>query len=83
MIVLVCSCGKLCYLHDMLSVYGDADAAVEAIEYKMYQMNLCNLCLCLSINTDFSFLMRGKLSRSCMLPGSRTWLVKKEEFTFQ
>ena len=67
---------KFCYLGDMLSVDGDADAAVEAcirIGWKLVP---------LLTNKDVSFIMRGRLYSSCvrssMLHGSETWRVRKE-----
>jgi len=48
---------QFCYLDDMLSVDGDADAAVEARVRKGWN-NLDNLCLCLPIRTSH-FLWEG------------------------
>jgi len=63
-----------CYLGDMLSVDGDADAAAEARVCKRWN-KFTNKDVC-------SLLMRGKLYRSCvfncMLHGCETWSVKKE-----
>ena len=64
----------------MLSVDGDADAAVEArirIGWnKFWQL------VALLINKDVSLIMRGRLYSSCvrssMLHGSDTWPVRKE-----
>jgi len=42
---------KFCYLGDMLSIDGDADAAVEA-EYERDGINVDNVCLCLPITTS-------------------------------
>ena len=71
---------KSCYLADMLSVDGDADAAVEArirIGWNKF-MQLVPLLT----NKDVSLIMRGRLYSSCvrssMLHGSETWCVRKE-----
>ena len=71
---------KFCYLGDMLSVDGDADAAVEArirIGWNKFRQ-----LLPLLTNKDTSFIMRGRLYSSCvrrsMLHGSETWPVRKE-----
>jgi len=71
-----------CYLGDMLSVDGDADAALEARVCKGW-----NKFRQLT-DKNISLLMRGKLCRSFvlsgMLYGSETWPVKKEnELTLQ
>jgi len=67
---------KFCYLGDMLSVDGDADAAVEArirIGWNKFRQQLTN--------KDVSLIMRGRLYSSCvqssMLHGSETWPVRK------
>ena len=65
---------KLCYLGDMLSVDGDADAAVEA------RIRVCwnkfRQLVPLLTNKDVSLIMRGRLYSSCvrssMLHGSET-----------
>ena len=66
---------KFCYLGDMLSVDGDADAAVEA-RIKFRQL------VPLLTNKDVSLVMRRRLYSSCvrssMLRGSETWPVRKE-----
>jgi len=63
-----------CYLGDMLSVNGDANAAVEARVHKGW--NKFRQLVSLLTNKDVSLLMRGKLStscvRSCMLHSSET-----------
>jgi len=71
---------KFSYLGDMLSVDGDADAAVEArirIGWNKF-MQLVPLLT----NNDVSLIMRGGLYSSCvrssMLHGSGTWPVRKE-----
>ena len=73
---------KFCYLPvgDMLSVDGDADAAVEArirISWNMFRQ-----LVPLLTNKDVSLIMRGRLYsslvRSSMLHGSDTWPVRKE-----
>jgi len=55
---------KFCYLVDMLSVYGDTDAAVEArirIGWNKFRQ-----LVPLLTNKDVSLIMRGKLYSSCM-----------------
>jgi len=71
---------KFCYLGDMLSVDGDADAAVEArirIGWNKFRQ-----LVPLLTNRDISLIRRGRLYSSCvqssMLHGSETWPVKKE-----
>ena len=71
---------KFCYLGDMLSVDGDADAAVEArirIGWNKFRQLVPRLT-----NKDVSLIMRGRLYSSCvrssMLHGSETWHVRKE-----
>ena len=71
---------KFCYLGDMLSVDGDADAAVEArirIGWNKFRQ-----LVPLLTNKDASLIMRGRLYSSCvrssMLHGSETWPVRKE-----
>ena len=65
---------------DMLSVDGDADAAVEAsirIGWNKFRQ-----LVPLLTNKDVSLIMRGRLYSSCvrsrMLHGSETWPVRKE-----
>jgi len=65
---------KFCYLGDMLSVDGDADAAVETtirIEWNKFRQ-----LVPLLTNKDISLIMRGRLYSSCvrssMLHGSET-----------
>ena len=53
-----------CYLGDMLSVDGDADAAVETRVHKGW--NKFRQLVPLLINKNASLLMRGKLYRSCV-----------------
>jgi len=69
-----------CYLGDMLSTDGDADAAVEAGVHKGW--NKFRRLVLLLTNKDASLFMRRKLYRSCahscMLHSSETWPVKKE-----
>jgi len=71
---------KFCYLGDMLSVDGDADAAVEA-RIKI-GWNKCRQLVPLLTNKDVSLITRGRLYSSCvrssMLHGSETWPVRKE-----
>ena len=71
---------KFCYLGDMLSVDGDADAAVEArirISWNKFRQ-----LVSLLTNKDLSLIIRGRLYSSCvrnsMLHGSETWPVRKE-----
>jgi len=71
---------KVCYLGDMLSVDGDADAAVEArirIGWNKFRQLVPRLT-----NTDVSLIMRGRMYSSCvrssMLHGSETWPLRKE-----
>ena len=81
-----CCCTKLellakfCYLGDMLSVDGDADAAVEArirIGWNKFRQLVPMLT-----NKDVSLIMRARLYSSCvrssMLHGSETLPVRKE-----
>ena len=71
---------KFCYLGDMLSVDGDADAAVEA--RNRIGWNKFRQLVPLLTNKDLSLIMRGRLYSSCvrssMLHGSETWPVRKE-----
>ena len=71
---------KFCYLGDMLSVDGDADAAVEArirIGWNKFRQ-----LVPLLTNRDISLIRRGRLYSTCvrssMLHGSETWPVRKE-----
>jgi len=71
---------KFCYLGDMLSVDGDADAAVEArirIGWNKFRQ-----LVPLLINRAISLIRRGRLYSSCvrssMLHRSETWPVMKE-----
>jgi len=71
---------KVCYLGDMLSVDGDADAAVEArirISWNKFRHLVPMLT-----TKDISLTMRGRLYSRCvqssMLHGSETWPVRKE-----
>jgi len=66
---------KFCYLGDMLSVDGDADAAVEArirIGWNKFRQLVAWLT-----NRDISLIRSGRLYSSCvqssMLHGSETW----------
>ena len=66
----------------MLSVHGDADAAVEARIRTGW--NKFRQLVPLLTNKDVSLIMRGRLYSSCglyrssMLYGSETWPVRKE-----
>jgi len=55
---------KFCYLGDMLSVDGDADAAVEA--RNRIGWNKFRLLVPLLTNKDVSLIMRGRLYSSCV-----------------
>ena len=74
------SMDKFCYLGDMLSVDGDADAALETrirIGWNKFRQ-----LVPLLTNKDISLTVRGRLYSSCvrssMLHGSETWPVRKE-----
>jgi len=71
---------KFCYLGDMWSVDGDADAAVEArirIGWNKFRQ-----LVPLLTNRDISLIRRGRLYSSCVrssvLHGSESWPVRKE-----
>ena len=71
---------QFCYLGDMLSVEGDADAAVETrirIGWNKFRQ-----LVSLLTNKDISLTVRGRLYSSCvqssMLHGSEIWPVRKE-----
>jgi len=72
---------KFCYLGDMLSVDGDADATVEA-RIRIGWNKLRQLVPLLT-NRDISLIRRGRLYSSCvwssMLHGSETWPVRKDK----
>jgi len=77
---------KFRYLGDMLSVDGDADAAVET--RIQIGWNKFRQFVPLLTNRDMSLIRRGRLYSSCvrssMLHGSETWPVRKEnEVAFQ
>jgi len=55
---------KFCYLGDMLSVDGDADAAVEA--RIRFGWNKFRQLVPLLTNKDMSLIMRGRLYNSCV-----------------
>ena len=71
---------KACYLGDMLSVDGDADAAVE-VRIRI-GWNKFRQLVPLLTNKDVSFIMSGRFYSSyvlsSMLHGSETWPVRKE-----
>jgi len=71
---------KFCYLGDMLSVDGDANAAVEARIQTGW--NKFRQLIALHTNMDISLIMTGRLYSShvycSMLHGSETWPVSKE-----
>ena len=71
---------KFRYLGDMLSVDGDADAAVEA--RIQIGWNKFRQLVPVFTNKDMSLIMRGRLYSSCvrssMLHGYETWPVRKE-----
>jgi len=70
---------KFCYLGDMLSVDGDADAAVQA-GIQIARNKLRHLVPLLT-NKDISLIIRVRLYSSCvrssMLHGSENWPVRK------
>ena len=69
-----------CYVGDMLSVDGDADAAVEA--RIRIGLNKFRQLVSLLTNKGVSLIMRERLYSTCvrisMLRGSETWHVRKE-----
>ena len=71
---------KFCYLGDMLSVDGDADAAVEVRIQTGW--NKFRQVVPLLTNRDISLIRRGRLyssgMRISMLHRSETWHVRKE-----
>ena len=71
---------KFCYLGDMLSVDGDADAALEATI--RIGRNKFKQLVPLLTNRNISLIRRGRLYSSCvrssMLHGSEPWPVRKE-----
>ena len=73
--------GKFCYLGDMFSVDGDADAAVET-RIRTGWSKLRQLIPLQLTNKDISLKVRGRLYSSCvlssMLHGSETWPLRKE-----
>ena len=74
---------KFCYLCDMLSVDGDADAAVEARIHIGW--NKFRQFLPLLTNNDTSLRVRGivtlysRFVQSSTLHGSETWPIKKRK----
>jgi len=71
---------KVCYLGDMLSVDGDADAAVETrirIGWNKFRQ-----LVPLLTNKDISLTVRARLYSSCVrsstLHRSETWAARKE-----
>jgi len=71
---------KFCCLGDMLSMDGDADAAVEARIQTGW--NKFRQLVPVPTNRDRSLISRGRLYssyvQSSMLHGSETWPVRKE-----
>jgi len=67
---------KFCYLGDMLSVDGDADAGVEA--RIQVSWNKFGQLVPLLTNNDVSLIMRGRLYSNCV-HGSETWPVRKRK----
>jgi len=71
---------KFCYLGNMLSVNGDADAAVQT--RTLIGWNKLRQLVPLLTNKDISLIVRGRLYSSCvqssMLHGSKNWPIKKE-----
>jgi len=70
---------KFCYLGDMLSVNGDADAAMNRIQIGW---NKFRQFVPLLTSKDISLKVRGRLYCCClrnsMLHGSKSWPVGKE-----
>jgi len=71
---------KFCYLGDMLSVDGDADAAVETrIQIGWKKIHTLGTIV---TNSKVSLIVRGRLYSSCvrtsMLHRSETWPIRKE-----
>jgi len=70
-----------CYLGNMLSVDGDASAAVEARIRIVW--NKFRQLAALLTSRDISLIRRGRLYSSCvrssMLHGSETWHVRKDK----
>jgi len=71
---------KFCYLDDMLSVDGDADASVET--RIQIGWNKFRQVIPLLTNKDILLIVRERLYssylRSSVLHGSETWPVRKE-----
>ena len=67
---------KFCYLGDMLSVDGDADAAVEA--RNRIGWNKFRQLVPLLTNKDVSLIMRGRLYSSCVRVAWKWNLACKE-----
>jgi len=71
---------KFCYLGDMLSVDGDAGAAVE--NRIRTRWNKFRQLVPLLTNKDVSLIVTGRLYCSCvrrsMLHGSESWPIRKE-----
>jgi len=71
---------KFCYLSDMLSIDGDADASVETRIRTVW--NKFRQLVPLLTNKDISLTVRGRLYSSCVqssiLHGSQTWPTQKE-----
>jgi len=71
---------KFCYLGDMLSVDGDADAAVET--RIQIGWNKFRQLVPLLTSKIISLIVTGRLYSSCvrssMLHGSETWPIRKE-----
>jgi len=71
---------KCCYLGDMLSVEGDADAAVET--RNRIGWNKFRQLVPLLTNKDISLKVTGRLYSGCvrssMLHESETWPIRKE-----
>jgi len=79
---------KFCYLGDMLSVDGEADAAVETrIRIEWNKFRQLDKLIPLLTNKDISLIVRGRLYNSCvrnsMLHGSETWPIRKENVALQ
>ena len=87
--ILVCAklelVDKCCYLHDTLSVDGEADAAVET--RIQIGWNKFRQLVPLLTNKDITLIVRGRLYSSCvrsgMLHGSETWPIRAVMFVWR
>ena len=71
---------KFCYLGDILSVDGDAHAAVD--NRIQIRWNTVKQSVPMLTNNNISLIVRGRLYSSCVqssiLHGSETWPIRKE-----